>query len=126
MVSRAQPVFSYVDGDDDSATDRKLTNSVRHMAKLNLIAPLIQKRVYAALDAQYTGRRLTLKENTVGGFEVFNVTLLGHTLGKHLDLSTSIYNILDKKYFDPGRPEDVEDAIQQDGRNFRIKITGRF
>jgi outer membrane receptor for ferrienterochelin and colicins len=52
--------------------------------------------------------------------------LLGHTLGKHLDLAASAFNILDKKYFDPGRPEDAEDAIQQDGRSFRIKITGRF
>jgi outer membrane receptor protein involved in Fe transport len=64
--------------------------------------------------------------NTVNGFSVFNVTLLGHTFGKHLDLSTSVYNLLDKKYFDPGRPEDPEDAIQQDGRSFRIKLTGRF
>ena len=53
-------------------------------------------------------------------------TLLGHALGKHLDLSASVYNLFDKKYFDPGRPEDVQDAIQQDGRNFRIKLTGRF
>jgi outer membrane receptor protein involved in Fe transport len=38
-------------------------------------------------------------------------------------LSTSIYNVFDKKYFDPGRPEDPENAIQQDGRNFRVKLT---
>ena len=118
--------FTYADADDISATDQDLTNSVRHMGKLNLIAPLVQKRLYAALDAQYTGRRLTLKGNTVAGFAVFNVTLLGHMLGRHIDLSTSIYNILDKKYFDPGRPEDVQDAIQGDGRSFRVKLTGRF
>jgi hypothetical protein len=41
-------------------------------------------------------------------------------------VAASIYNILDKTYFDPGRPEDPEDAIQQDGRSFRIKLTGRF
>jgi hypothetical protein len=52
--------------------------------------------------------------------------LLGHTIGKHLDLAASAFNILNKKYFDPGRPEDPEDAIQQDGRSLRIKITGRF
>jgi TonB dependent receptor len=68
----------------------------------------------------------TLAGNTLGGFSVFNVTLLGYTLAKHLDLSSSVYNILDKKYFDPGRPEDSENYIQQDGRNFRIKLTGRF
>ena len=118
--------FSYVDADEDDRADQKLSNSVRHMAKFNLIVPLIQKQLFAALDAQYTGRRLTLAGKTVSGFPVFNVTLLGHTLGKHLDLSTSFYNILNKKYFDPGRPEDVQDAIQQDGRNFRVKLTWRF
>jgi outer membrane receptor for ferrienterochelin and colicins len=102
------------------------SNSPQHLAKLNLVVPVVQQRLFASLNAQYTSSRETLAEHTVSGFPIFNVTLLGHTLGKHLDLSTSVYNILDKKYFDPGRPEDVQDAIQQDGRNFRIKITGRF
>ena len=118
--------FSYVDTDDDNKGDQKLTNSLRHMAKLNLIVPLIQKRLFASLNAQYIGRRETSAGNTVSGFSVFNVTLLGHTLGKHMDVSGSVYNILNKKYFDPGRPEDVQDGIQQDGRNFRMKLTWRF
>jgi iron complex outermembrane receptor protein len=54
------------------------------------------------------------------------VTLLAHTLTKHLDVSASVYNILDKRYFNPGRPEDTQDVIQQDGRNFQIKLTGKF
>jgi iron complex outermembrane receptor protein len=78
------------------------------------------------VDAQYTSPRLTLAGNTVSGYGVVNVTLLGHALGKHLDLSGSVYNLFDKKHFDPGRPEDVEDSIEQDGRTFRIKLTGRF
>jgi outer membrane receptor protein involved in Fe transport len=47
-----------------------------------------------------------LAGNTVSAFSVLNVTLLGHTLGKHLDLSGSVYNVFNKKYFDPSRPED--------------------
>jgi iron complex outermembrane receptor protein len=62
----------------------------------------------------------------LSSYQVFNLTLLGHTVGKHLDVAASVFNLLDKKYFDPGRPEDPEDAIQQDGRSVRIKITGRF
>jgi len=103
-----------------------LPNSPQHLGKLNLIVPVVQQKLFASLDAQYTSPRQTLAGNTVSGFSVFNVTLLGHTLGKHLDVSASVYNLLDKKYYDPGRPEDVQDAIQQDGRNFRIKLTGRF
>ena len=88
--------------------------------------PIVQHRLFASLDAQSTSSSRTLAGNTVNGFSVLNFTLLGHTLGKHMDLSGSVYNVFNKKYFDPGRPEDVQDTIQQDGRNFRIKLTVRF
>jgi outer membrane receptor protein involved in Fe transport len=62
----------------------------------------------------------------VNGFSVLNFTMLGHSLGKHLEFSASVYNVFNKKYFDAGRPEDPEDTIQQEGRNFRIKLTAKF
>jgi outer membrane receptor for ferrienterochelin and colicins len=117
--------YSYVDAQDPVAHEI-LNNSPQHLGKLNLSYPVVQHRLFASLDAQYTSPVQTLAGNTVSGFSVFNVTLLGHTLGKHLDLSGSVYNLFNKKYFDPGRPEDVQDSIQQDGRNFRIKLTARF
>jgi outer membrane receptor for ferrienterochelin and colicins len=117
--------YSYTNAQDPVAR-QVLPNSPQHLGKVNLSLPVVQQRLFASLDAQYTSPVQTLAGNTVSGFSIFNVTLLGHTLGKHLDLSTSIYNIFDKRYFDPGRPEDVQDAIQQDGRSFRIKITSRF
>jgi outer membrane receptor for ferrienterochelin and colicins len=117
--------YSYADA-EQPVTRQILHNSPQHLGKLNLILPVLQKRLFANLDAQYTSPVQTLAGNTISGFSVFNFTLLGHTLGKHLDLSTSVYNVFNKKYFNPGRPEDPEDSIQQDGRNFRIKVTGRF
>ena len=117
--------YSYTDT-EQPVTHQTLPNSPTQLGKLNLSVPIVHQWLFASLDAQYTSPVQTLAANTVSGFSVFNVTLLGHTLGKHLDVSASVYNILNKKYFDPGRPEDPEDAIQQDGRNFRIKLTGRF
>jgi iron complex outermembrane receptor protein len=117
--------YSYVDAEEPT-THQILNNSPQHLGKLNLSWPVVQKRLFASLDAQYTSPASTLAGNTVSGFAVFNVTLLTHSLGKHLDVSASVYNLFDKKYFNPGRPEDPEDAIQQNGRNFRIKLTGRF
>jgi len=111
---------------EDPLTHEIFSNSPQHLGKLNLIVPVVTQRLFASLDAQYTSSRETLAGNTVSGFAVFNVTGLGHTLGKRLDVSASVYNIFDKKYFDPGRPEDPEDSIQQDGRNFRVKLTVRF
>jgi outer membrane receptor for ferrienterochelin and colicins len=117
--------YSYADARDPVAHEI-LNNSPQHLGKLNIILPVVQRRLFASLDAQYTSPRQTLAGKPVSGFSVFNVTLLGHTMGKHLDISTSVHNIFDKKYFDPGRPEDPEDAIQQDGRTFRVKLTARF
>jgi iron complex outermembrane receptor protein len=103
-----------------------LPNSPRHLGKLNLSVPVIRQRLFASVDAQYTSSVETLAGNTISGFGVFNATALGHAFGKHLDVSASVYNLLDKKYFNPGRPEDPEDAIQQDGRTFRVKLTAHF
>jgi outer membrane receptor for ferrienterochelin and colicins len=103
-----------------------LANSPRHLGKLNLSVQLVRQRLFASLDAQYTSSVQTLAGNTISGFGMFNVTALGHVFSKHLDLSASVYNLLDKKYFNPGRPEDPEDAIQQDGRTFRLKLTTHF
>jgi len=117
--------YSYT-ATEQPVTHQILPNSPTQLGKLNLSVPVVHQWLFASLDAQYTSPVQTLAANTVSGFSVFNVTLLGHTLGKHMDVSASVYNILNKKYFDPGRPEDPEDSIQQDGRNFRIKLTGRF
>jgi outer membrane receptor for ferrienterochelin and colicins len=109
-----------------AADHETVPNSPQHLGKLNLSIPVAREWLFASVDAQYTSPVQTLTGATLGGFSVFNITLLSHTLGKHLDLSASVYNILNKKYADPGRPEDPEDSIQQDGRNFRVKIVARF
>jgi outer membrane receptor for ferrienterochelin and colicins len=103
-----------------------LANSPRHLGKVDASIPLIRERLFADVDAQYTSRVETLAGNTLSGFAIFNVTVLAHALTKHLDVSANVYNVLDKRYFDPGRPEDTQDAIQQDGRNFQFKLTGKF
>jgi outer membrane receptor for ferrienterochelin and colicins len=103
-----------------------LANSPQHLGKVGASVPLMQQRLFADVDAQYTSPVQTLAGNTISGFAIFNVTLLAHTLTKHLDVSASVYNILNKRYFNPGRPEDTQDVIQQDGRNFQIKLTGKF
>jgi outer membrane receptor for ferrienterochelin and colicins len=118
--------FDYVNAYNLTAGHPALDNSPHPMAKLDLTIPLAGQSLFAGIDGQFLGRRLTLLQNSLSSYQVFNLTLLGRKLGKHLDVAASVYNVLDKKYFDPGRPEDPEDSIQQDGRNFRIKLTARF
>ena len=54
------------------------------------------------------------------------LTLFSQNLLKGLDLSASVYNLLDKNYSDPSTPFHVQNVIQQDGRTFRVKLTYRF
>ena len=101
-------------------------NSPANLVKLNLGLPLLHQRLFAAADAWYTSSVTTLAGNTLAGFGVVNATLTGHTWGKRLDISASVYNLLNKRYAVPARPEDPENAIPQDGRTFAIKTTFRI
>jgi iron complex outermembrane receptor protein len=118
--------FDYVNAYNETPGHPPLDNSPGPMTKLNLNVPLHNQWLFAGLEGQFLGRRLTLLQNSLSSYQVFNLTLLGRKLGKHLDVAASVFNVLDKKYFDPGRPEDPEDSIQQDGRSFRVKFTARF
>jgi iron complex outermembrane receptor protein len=71
-------------------------------------------------------RRRTLSGSSVGGFAVLNASLLSRNLGRHAELSAGLYNLFDKNYADPGAEEHVQDALRQDGRSFRVKLTFRF
>lgn len=117
--------YSY-SANQNSQARQTLTSSPAHLAKLNLIVPLLQQRLFAGLDAQFNGPAITETGASTSSFQVFNLTLLGHAIGKHVDISAGVYNLLDKKYFDPAPAGLPEDRIQQDGRSWRIKITGRF
>jgi outer membrane receptor for ferrienterochelin and colicins len=110
----------------NSMTGQTPPNSPSNLVKLNLAMPLFREKFSASLNGQYTGKVATLAGNTLGGFSVLNATLIGHTLGKRADISAGVYNLLDKKYSFPGRPEDPEDALPQDGTTFRVKLTYRF
>jgi outer membrane receptor for ferrienterochelin and colicins len=122
---QAKASYSFTDT-EQPLIQQTLANSPRHLGKLDVSVPLMRKRLFANVDAQYTSPVQTLTGKTLSGFAIFNVTLLAHALTTHLDVSASVYNILNKLYFNPGRPEDTEDAIQQDGRNFQVKLTYKF
>jgi outer membrane receptor for ferrienterochelin and colicins len=107
----------------DEATNLFLSNSPRNMVKLNVSQPLWKKRLFVSLDAQYRSRLQTFGATSVSPFSIVNFTLLGRNLGKHIDVSASVYNLLDKKYFDPSSGDTLQQAIQQDGRSFRVKMT---
>jgi outer membrane receptor protein involved in Fe transport len=100
-----------------------LGNSPRHLAKLQLEAPL--GRAWAGLDVQAVSARTTLRGNRVGGFATANFTLTMPVF-RRLGLSASLYNAFDARYANPGSEEHLQDALAQDGRQLRVKLTWRF
>ena len=107
-------------------TGRLLSNSPKNMGKLNMICPLINKKLSAGLELQYTGAKTTINNNNAGGFLTGNLTLFSKDFYKGIEASASVYNIFDRAYNDPGGPEHVQNKIEQNGRSFRLKITYRF
>ena len=102
------------------------SDSPRHLGKFNLIVPLWQEKVFAGVEFQYTSKRLTLQGTEAAGFGVVNLTLFSQNLYKGLEISGSVYNLLDRHYDDPATHFIPEDLIPRDGRTFRIKLTYRF
>ena len=107
------------------STAQDLANSPRQLPKVNLNIPLVQNKLFASVDAQYTSRARTYAQTEVGGFLVMNLTFFSRKITEKMDLSGSVYNLLDKRYADTGGPENREVSIPQDGRSFRIKLTYR-
>ena len=122
---RVQASYSFQDVKNRN-TGEMLRNSPRHLAKYNMIVPLVREKLFAGAEVQYTSSRKSVNDNTAGGFFITNLTLFSHNVLKDLEFSASIYNLFDKKYGDPGGSEQIMDIIEQDGRTFRLKLTYRF
>jgi outer membrane receptor protein involved in Fe transport len=109
----------------DRSTRALLTNSPRHMAKLNLGLPL-GSRFAAGIESQYLSSRGTLAGGRVDGGLLTNLTLSIPRLFHGLGATATVYNLFDRRYADPGSEEHVQDAIPQARRSFRIQLIGRF
>ncbi len=121
---RGRVGYTYEDSRND-ATGLGLTNSPHHLAKANLMAPLAENRVLAGFELQYVGARQTVLGGEVPGVWIPNLTLQSK-LPHRLELSASLYNLVNHQYGDPGSEEHRQDTIRQDGRTVWIKVTYRL
>jgi len=102
-----------------------LTNSPKQVAKMNLSVPLVRRKLFASVDAQYVSKRRTIAQTELGGFFVMNLTFFTRKITEKFDFSGGVYNLLDRRYAASGGLEHVQASIPQDGRSFRIKLTYR-
>ena len=118
--------YSYTDTEDTGNDDKRLANSSRHLAKANLIVPLIKEKLFAGFEAQYESSRDTLAGNKTGDSIIANLTMLYKDDEKGFELSTGVYNLFDENFSNPGFSEHTQDTLEQDGLSVRVKATWRF
>ncbi|MDB6017903.1 MAG: outer rane receptor for ferrienterochelin and colicin [Pedosphaera sp.] len=130
--------YSFQHTRNDSVT-WQVPDSPNHLLKLDLSMPLVKDKLFADLEFQYTSDRRSLHNTTdssgnpvtvqgqeAGGYGIVNFTLFSRNLIKNLEVSASIYNLLDERYSDPASSFHVQDTIEQDGRTFRVKLAYHF
>ena len=107
----------------EDRTNILLSNSPKHLAKVNGIVPVFRNRLFLAADAQFIGRRAALSGDSVGSATVLNFTALTRELSRHVDVAFTAYNVFDMQYADPAASEHRQLHIPQDGRSFRVKLS---
>jgi iron complex outermembrane receptor protein len=135
---RGRASYSFQETKNDTVS-WQMPDSPEHLLKFDLSVPLVKDKVFAGAEFQYTSERgslhnttdaggepITVQGEEAGAYGILNLTLFSQNLIKHLELSASIYNLLDRRYEDPASLFHVQDVIQQDGRSFRVKLTYRF
>ncbi|MEN6575156.1 MAG: TonB-dependent receptor [Phycisphaerales bacterium] len=117
--------YSYVEARDETA-DEALANSPEHLVKLGLIKPVVPERLFAGLEVLYDSKAKTLAGDYANDFTLTNLTLTYVSASKRLEIAASVYNLFDVEYAFPGSGGNAQDAIEQDGRTFRVGLTYRF
>ncbi len=117
--------YSYQDV-KNTRTDEWLTNAPRHLAKGNLLVPLIRERLLAGVELQYVGARRTLSGGEAPHYILANLTLSAPNLVGGLSVRASVFNFFDKAMLHPGSTEHLQDVILQDGRTFWLELSYAF
>jgi iron complex outermembrane receptor protein len=111
---------------EDATTGDTLTNSPRHLARLNLTVPLAGEKLGAGLEMQYMSPRRLRLGGEAGGHTITNLTFLSRQWKKGPRFTFGVYNLFDKQYGDPGGEEHLQSVIPQDGRGYRLQVHHAF
>ena len=110
----------------DQDSGAMLSNSPEHLFKVRALVPVVPRRLFASMEAQYVSSTLTNSRTHVGGFFLANATVSSPELIHGLSFSGTVHNLFDKRYANPVGEELPESSIVQDGRTVSFKLTYRF
>ena len=115
---------------EDQETGNDLANSPMNLAKLNLIAPVFQDKIFAGPELHYIGKRKTVQGGQTDDAFVTNLTISTarrlFSFLPELQLSASCYNLFNEKYGSTVSADYRQSVIDQDERTFLIKATYSF
>jgi len=136
-----EPRYSIVDEEAylDEKTPGRMPNSPLHLAKLNLIVPIVENKVFAGFEAQYNSRRgttwhwrwndedepIAVKRKT-NDYLLANLTITWLDVVKNMDISFGVYNLFNTRYYHPAWGDNELLSIEQNGRSFLFNLTYRF
>ena len=110
---------------ENTRTHETLSNSPSLLVKAGLVLPAC-RYLFVATDLIYETERITVYRTKTHPYLLANLNLSTSRLWNHLEADFRVENIFDVKYEHPGGYEHVQDAIEQDGRNFRFKLSFFF
>lgn len=109
---------------EDEASGERLVNSPEHLTTLRSEWPLCQGGLQLGVAAHAMDHRRTLSGET-GGFARVDLNLTTRELGRGFTLALGVANVFDRAYADPVGSELVQDALEQDGRTWRLALAWR-
>ena len=109
----------------DLRSGARVEYSPENVARVQLSVP-VRKDLFASAELIYAGNRVTLARAHTGDMWLLNATLFDRVISQRLEISASVYNVLDQRYSHPSGSEHIQDQIEQDGRTFLLKLNYKF
>ena len=104
-------------------TKKELGNSPKFSSNFGISHSLWDDKCILSLEARYLGKRLSREPDiTIPSFMIINLSVHIEKIVKNLRMCVRVYNVLNKKYYDPGGGEHRMVMIEQDGRKFLLEI----
>jgi iron complex outermembrane receptor protein len=110
----------------DATTGLYLTNSPPQILKVNIVWPVLRRRLSIGTEGRYLDPRNARTGMEAGRYFVANLTITTREFGGGFRLSASVYNLFNDKYSDPAGPEIADSVLKQNGVDFRVQISRVF
>jgi iron complex outermembrane receptor protein len=109
----------------DDVLHAPVANAPHTQAKLNGTVP-VQRWGTVGLEVQYVSALTDMRGTRVSPYVLPSVTLSTKPLWGGWQFSSSVYDASNRRWSSPAGPNDPEDQIQMDGRQWRFKIGYRL